>query len=187
MGWLWTCALAAAVKQLRSVRFRGPTASWREDKFNLCALDMRKQSALDGFGGYCTWMDGWMDGWIDRLTHLNCGNIYIYTHTYMCMCVCMCVIAFAVLASESHTCDGGWKRLTYRVDRVVFYSWWEAIVSRFARADRRSFMIWGWVKEINSSSLSVYYRERLDPINERSIWLDVGKMGRAIQQSEDRI
>ena len=28
-----------------------------------------------------TWIDGWMDGWIDRLTHLNCGNIYI------CVCV----------------------------------------------------------------------------------------------------
>ena len=174
MGWLWTCALAAAEKQLRSVRFRGPTASWREDKFNLCASSGHEKTERTG---WIWWIHELMDGWIDRLTHLNCGNIYM----------CVCVIVFAVLASESHTCDGGWKRLTYRVDRVVFYSWWEAVVSSFARADRRSFMIWGWVKEINSSSLSVYHRERLDPINERSIWLDVGKMGRAIQQSEDRI
>ena len=115
MGWLWTCALAAAEKQLRSVRFRGPTASWREDKFNLCASSGHEKTERTG---WIWWIHELMDGWIDRLTHLNCGNIYM----------CVCVIVFAVLASESHTCDGGWKRLTYRVDRVVFYSWWEAVV-----------------------------------------------------------
>lgn len=62
MGWLWTCALAAAVKQLRSVRFRGPTASWREDKFNLCALSGHEKTERTGWILVDTWIDGWMDG-----------------------------------------------------------------------------------------------------------------------------